>query len=77
MKIKLKISYNSDDAECHKLEINGEEKYGIYPLYDCPEDAIIGRDLLNGRDIIQAIMLGYNAGKSGEEISVEYEENPT
>lgn len=74
MKIKLKIGYNCDDAEFHEVEINGEGAYSIYPLYECPEDAIIGRDLIDGRDIIQAIMLGFNAGKKGEEISVEYEE---
>ncbi len=38
------------------------------------EDAIIGRDLIDGHDIAHAIRLGYEAGKRGETLDISDEE---
>jgi hypothetical protein len=70
MKIILKIGQCSDDSPRHIVVINGVEKYSVQSLSDCPEDAIIGRDLISGKQIISAIRMGYEAGKSGEELEI-------
>lgn len=42
----------------------------VRALYECPEDAIIGRDLVSCGDILEAIKLAYEAGKNGEEFYI-------
>lgn len=39
----------------------------VYPLCECPEDAIIGRGLISCSRIIDLMKLAYQAGKNGEE----------
>jgi hypothetical protein len=70
MKINLKISYNKYDHYAqHQVDVNDKEKWWIgHPE---PEDACIGRDLIDGHDLINAIKLGYEAGKNGEELEIE------
>lgn len=74
MDIILKIGEDSNGLEIHSLEINGDEVQYIQDLSDCPEDAHIGRDLIDGNDIISYIQLGYNAAKNGEELNITYED---
>ena len=72
MKVLLKISTNEyDDTPTHNLEINGEESATITSLSECPEDAIVGRDLIDGKDIIKYIKMGFEAGKRNEELIIE------
>lgn len=33
------------------LLVDGKKKFSVSPLCECPEDAIIGRDLISGDDI--------------------------
>lgn len=39
--------------------------YRVYDLCECPEDAIIGRDLFSGYEYIEAIKLGMELAKQG------------
>ena len=71
MKVTLNTSTDSNDLPRHRLEINGKEEAFIQDLSECPEDAHIGRDLIDGNDIIKFIKLGYEAGKNGEELVIE------
>lgn len=69
MKIKLTQTY--DDGDCHMLEIENENTYYICPLYDCPEDAVIGRGLIDAHDLLYVLKIGYEAGKRGDTLEIE------
>ena len=43
----------------------------VYPLCECPEDAIIGRRLISCGKIINLMKLAYQANKNGEEFVVK------
>jgi hypothetical protein len=77
MKIKLVkgVSYY-DDTPTHDVLVlndqnNLEVNYFISSLCECSEDAIIGRDLIDGYDLIKIAKLAYEAGKNGEELILE------
>jgi hypothetical protein len=72
MKVELFVAIDKYEGdESHVLKINGEQVDSIYNLAECPEDARIGRDLIDGRDIYEYIKMGYEAGKAGEELIFE------
>ena len=70
MILQLLVNKDENDLPRHQLMINGEEDVFIQDLSDCPEDAHIGRDLIDGNDIIEFIKMGYEAGKAGEELII-------
>lgn len=70
MDIILKTSTDSNDLPRHRLLVDGKESAFIQDLSECPEDAHIGRDLIDGRDIIKFIKMGYDAAKAGEELNI-------
>lgn len=69
MKIKLTIFTDKNGLTDHI--VSGAIKHCIYPLSERPEDAIIGRDLIDGNDLIHAAKLGYVAGIRAEKFEVE------
>lgn len=73
MKIKVIEGANNDQATWQRMLINGEEVLSVYPLYECPEDAIIGRDLVSCDEVVNFMRRAYEAGKNGEEFSVTEE----
>lgn len=72
MKVELKEGTDYNSMEVHELYINGEIWDRIQDLSECPEDAHIGRDLVDGNDIIKYIEMAYNAGKNGEKLEIIY-----
>lgn len=78
MRIELTESEDSYDMRItHDLDIfdaHGDKINGVYIGNSEPEDCIIGRDLINGHDIIKYIQWGYDAGKNGEELDIIYKE---
>lgn len=72
MKVELQISVNYNDMERHTLLIDDKEVEYITDLSECPEDAHIGRDLVDGNDIIRYMKLAYEAGKAGEPLDIIY-----
>jgi hypothetical protein len=76
MKITLNTSMDSNDLPRHRLVINGKDDVTIQDLSECPEDAHIGRDLVDGKDIIKYIKMGYDAAKNGEELEIETVQDP-
>jgi hypothetical protein len=72
MKIWLRVGTDECDSIHHSLVINDKCATGweIYALNECPEDAIIGRRLIDGYDLIEAITLGYEAAKQGELLEI-------
>jgi len=71
MKIKVVEEGEEFGETSHEVFVNGESKWHIHSLSECPEDAIIGRDLIDGFDLLAAIKLGYEAAKRGEELIIE------
>lgn len=76
MKIRIIESYdeNTDYYSQEMVAENSENKrmyFDVYPLCECPEDAIIGRDLISCSEIADAMEFAYNAGKAGEPFSIE------
>jgi|WetSurMetagenome_2_1015567.scaffolds.fasta_scaffold12484_6 hypothetical protein len=69
----MKITLNVTKAyhQCHEVLIDGLPLVEIYDLNESPEDAIIGRGLVDGDDIIRFMKLAYEAGKKQEEFQVE------
>lgn len=55
------------------LDENGKTIYRVNNLYDCPEDAIIVRDLVSAYEIIDFIKLGMKLADEGY-TSVEVED---
>lgn len=72
MKIELVEGNDFNGDTTHTLYINGEDSYRIHSLSECPEDAIIGRDLVDGNDIISCMKIAYEAGKRGEDVDIIY-----
>lgn len=54
-----------DDAERDTLSVNGKVIFRVAPLCECPEDAIIGRDLISSGEIASFLesFLVENQGK--------------
>jgi hypothetical protein len=72
MKIELKVGKDYNGSEIHEVIINEnvKESVRIHDLSECPEDAHIGRDLIDGRDIIAYIQMGYRVAKLGQELEI-------
>lgn len=70
MKVKL-VETEEDWDVSHEVLVDGKSIASISSLSECPEDAIIGRDLLDGNDVVGYIEMGYEAGKRGEELIIE------
>ena len=70
MKVELLTREDSDCLEHHRVKVDGKDIASIGPLSECPEDAIIGRDLIDGGDVVRYIKMGYDAGIRNEEFEV-------
>jgi len=74
MKITLIVTEDDYGAQSHKVLFDGKFRTAIHSLGECPEDAIIGRDLVDGHDIVDFIQMGYDVAKRGETLEVEIKE---
>lgn len=70
--LKLDFISFEDDWGCNNSqEIDGitdqgtEINFRVHDLCECPEDAIIGRDLFSGYDFIKALELGIQLAQEG------------
>ena len=72
-RIILRVESNTDEGwyTNQTLFANDEEIASVADLTDCPEDAIIGRDLVDCNDIKDWIKYGYDASKRGDELIFE------
>jgi hypothetical protein len=67
------LRYENRDYDTYEsLKINGKVSVGVSPLYECPEDAIIGRDLVSCSDIQRYMEMAYKWGKDGTEVEFTY-----
>ena len=72
--MKLTLTIERNDYSCsHDLQIDDKHVH-IGDLSECPEDAIIGRDLIDGHDILRYIQMGYDAAKRDEMLEITIKE---
>jgi len=71
MKIILKCTTDSNEDIREEMEVDGERSLYAGPLWECPEDAIIGRALISCSDVINYMKMAHAAGLQGEEFVVE------
>lgn len=62
------------DSRQELWDVDDRKKlYGVSDLSECPEDAIIGRTLLSGEEVLDLVELGMNYSKLGyDEIEYNY-----
>jgi len=70
MDIILRFGEDEDGSRVEDFSINGQHAETVRSLYECPEDAIIGRDLISCGTIVDYMELAYNAGKNGDPFTV-------
>lgn len=65
-------SWERDWEQHYKVLVEKDGKkiegFSAGPLCECPEDATLGRDLGYAFSAVDFMRIGYEAGKSGEEI---------
>ena len=61
----------ADEMRVYDNEGNHIDSEYVGPLCECPEDAIIGRDLISCSTIIEYMKKAYEAGVDGEPFIVE------
>lgn len=74
MHVNINVSQDYNGLERHEITITHENKTSeiyIGALCECPEDAIIGRDLIDGFQILDLMRIAYEAGKNEEEFIVD------
>ena len=69
--IRVETETDEDYYTCQELFADDEKIASVNDLTDCPEDAIIGRDLVDCEDIQKWIKYGYDAAKRGDELIFE------
>lgn len=62
-----------DYATRDTLEVNGKQIFRVAPLCECPEDAIIGRDLISSSDIA-SFLESFLIENRGKKVKFVYEE---
>jgi len=55
------------------LLIDGKKKFSVSPLSECPEDAIIGRDLISSDDIA-SFLKDFLIKNNGKQVKFEFVE---
>ena len=64
---------DSDFCTRDKLFVDGKLQFSVSPLCECPEDAIIGRDLISSDDIA-SFLKNFLIKHKGKEVQFVYEE---
>lgn len=70
MKIQVytkEVDYNISQT----LVVDGQEREHVRPLWECPEDAVIGRDLISCGTIASLMKEAHEAGARGEPLEIE------
>ena len=77
----LKVTIYQEPEEwgggIHSQEVSSKDydhiHYSVYNMCDCPEDAMIGRDLFSAEDYVDALKLGMKLAEMGyTDIETDY-----
>jgi len=67
------VTQRNDYKTKQVLYVDTDERLGVYDLSECPEDAIIGRDLVDCDDIAKYIKMGAMLAREGFELVINSE----
>lgn len=70
--VKVITGFNSDGAS-HETYINDKECISTYPLYECPEDATLERDIV-GASRFASLLENFLIEHKGKKVKFVYEE---
>jgi len=72
--MKVKIVYTQDKwgYSVETMYFDGKEKKVVHDLSETPEDAVIGRDLVDCHDLYLYMEKGYQLALAGETLELEY-----
>lgn len=76
MKVVIKRAMH-DYYERQSMNVDGKHDLFVGALCECPEDAIIGRDLVCCVTVSEYMQRAYDAGKRGEELVIDISELET
>lgn len=66
MKVLALVDEENDWGMCsQEVYDGGSQLFRVYDLTDCPEDAIIGRDLFDAHQWLEAVRYGMELAKQG------------
>lgn len=71
--VKVVTGFNSDGASHETLFINDKERISTYPLYECPEDATLERDIV-GASQFASLLENFLVKYKGKKVKFVYEE---
>lgn len=71
--VKVVTGSNSDGASHETLFINDKECLSTYPLYECPEDATLERDIV-GASRFASLLENFLIEHNGKKVKFIYED---
>lgn len=79
--LDIEIKHWTDTDYCggdsESMKIDGKHMLSVSGLSECPEDAIIGRDLVDCCQVSRFMAQAYKAGKNGEPLNIKVTEVKT
>ena len=73
VEVKVVTGSNSDGASHETLYINGKKSISTYPLYECPEDATLERDIV-GASRFASLLKSFLIEHKGKKVKFVYED---
>lgn len=74
IEIKHWTDTNYCGGDIESMKINGKNRLTVSSLSECPEDAIIGRDLVDCCQISRFMADAHKAGSEGEKLNIKITE---
>ncbi|WP_445506646.1 hypothetical protein [Niallia sp. 03190] len=72
--VKVLSSEGWEGCRRERLEIDGKEVMSVGPLSECPEDAILERDLVGPSDFV-SLLESFLIENNGKKVKFVYEED--
>lgn len=80
MKIRIEEWIDENEFQNEILFINGKTEKEFRPLINTPELAVLEKELISAAEIAYLMEKAYNAGRNGEDFTIEFvdisESNP-
>ncbi len=77
IEIKCWKDPSSCGGDAETMRINSQARLSVSSLSECPEDAIIGRDLVDCRQISRFMAEAHKAGANSETLNIKITEVET
>jgi hypothetical protein len=71
MDIRIEYGQRDDYVNWQEMFIDGDSVLFVKDLWETPEDACLGRDLVSPSQVVYFMKKAFGAGRRGEEFTVE------